>query len=117
VKNTGPKQRGIAILAMLAIFTVVLTTAVIAGVSLNKQRLGKQNTTSNNLSKAKDALIGFALRQTPPGQLPCPDTNGDGFSNLSAGNCTRQLGFQLKNYETAVVPDCGMRQKRFTPIL
>lgn len=34
------------------------------------------------LDQINDALMGFALSQTPP-RLPCPDTNGDGIEEVS----------------------------------
>ncbi len=37
-------------------------------------------TTQEHLDKIKEALIGFAITQTPP-RLPCPDTDGDGIED------------------------------------
>lgn len=86
-------QKGAAVLAILAMVIIIFTASFIAGISLNKQNTIRKQANAIKLSKAKDALLGFAVSQSPPGLLPCPDTNGDGESNTSGSSCTTQLGF------------------------
>ena len=91
------KQKGVAILAMLALAIIFTTTSILAGLSLNKQRVNKAKLDSKLLSEAKNLLLGYALQSQsvgdPPGILPCPDTDNDGFSNLTVGlDCVAYLG-------------------------
>lgn len=68
---------------------------LIAGllVPLSVQRdLRDYEETRRELSEYREALIGYALSQTPP-YLPCPDTDADGFENRDvAGECN--AGFE-----------------------
>ncbi len=86
-------QHGAAVLAILAMVIIVFTSAFITGVSLNKQQVIQKQVNAIKLGKAKDALLGYALSQSPPGLLPCSDTDGDGESDTAGGSCTAQLGF------------------------
>ena len=87
------KQHGIAVLALLSLALITITSFMIAAVSLNKQSIDRNNESAAFLKSIKDQLMGYALRQATPGLLPCPDTNGDGESNVVGGSCTAQLGF------------------------
>lgn len=93
IKGSARRQQGVVLLAMLAVFIMVITGALIASVSLNQQRWQKQQANLAVLSRGKEALLGYALRQTPPGLLPCPDRDGDGVADLTGNNCRVQLGF------------------------
>ena len=92
------KSRGAALLALLSLVVIVTTTTFLAGVSLNKQRSSNALKNANLLSKVKENLIGYALRQSPPGILPCPDINNDGISDLAGLDCAAQRG--LLPYKT-----------------
>ncbi len=48
------------------------------------------------LSDYKEALIGYALSQTPP-HLPCPDTDNDGFeeNRNGVGNCVNAANVEI----------------------
>ncbi len=46
-------------------------------------------TTAKQIADLRDALYGFAVAA---GRLPCPDTDGDGRENLTAGDCTAAQG-------------------------
>ena len=85
-------QRGFALLALLTIFVLALTTVLIARVSVNEQDSLRQVNTAGVLAEAAEALVGFALRQQPPGTLPCPDVNGDGLADPQGSGCQSQRG-------------------------
>lgn len=87
------RQKGAAVLALLAILMIVITASLIANVSLNRQGIKQQQNNAALLNRAKEALLGYALRQSPPGLLPCPDSDGDGRANLSGVSCSVQRGF------------------------
>ena len=86
------RQQGFALLALLTILVLALTTALVTRYSVNQR--GTQRVVSNAevLGEAAAALTGYAMRQTPPGTLPCPDTDGDGEADASAGGCQSQRG-------------------------
>ncbi len=87
------RARGAALLALLAMVMIVVSVSFVASVSLNKQRTEKSSRNLSQLHAAKEALLGYALRQSAPGLLPCPDANGDGFANPGGSSCSRQLGY------------------------
>lgn len=92
-ENNARNQRGVAILLLLALLLIVVTTAYVTTVSLNRQRTQSVLKNAAQLSSAKEYLLGFALNQTPPGLLPCPDNDGDGVADVSGGSCLVQRGF------------------------
>jgi len=71
---------------------IFIATVFLTGVDRSSQQLKKRNKTNKALASAKELLISFALlsdKQFPAapsaGYLPCPDTNGDGVSNVPCG--------------------------------
>lgn len=89
----GNRQRGAVILILVTVIVLTLTTVVVSQLSINRQRLNRGDTTAQALNAAREALIGYALRQNPPGVLPCPDNNGDGQGDAALGGCVTQRGF------------------------
>lgn len=85
-------QAGAALLIILAIILVGFTLALTSVLSINAIRLKGTQKNIEIMAQAKEALLGYALRQQPIGGLPCPDTNEDGYSNTSGANCTAYLG-------------------------
>lgn len=85
-------QSGAALLIILAIVLVGFTLALTSVLSINAIRLKGAQKNIEVMAQAKEALLGYALRQQPVGGLPCPDTNEDGFSNTTGANCTAYLG-------------------------
>lgn len=93
--NSSPKyfsqQRGGALIIIMTILVVVMTSVFLSEFDSNHQILVKQQRNVLVLAKAKLALINFALLSdrvagsTAIGYLPCPDFNGDGNSNLPCG--------------------------------
>ena len=89
-------QNGFTLVEMaivLAIMALILGTGLtMISVQQDQQKIKSTNT---SLSDAREALIGYALLQTPP-HLPCPDrTSGsvganvanDGVEDRTAGSC------------------------------
>ncbi len=80
------RQRGAALLLlMLVLFTA--GTFFLLPQSFGISRVEQEQRSAEALGKARAALLGLAAawpdsgRSRGPGFLPCPDTDGDGFSN------------------------------------
>lgn len=86
------QSQGAALLALLALALIIGTTTFIASKSRNAQVTDRRNSDNDALNKVREALIGYALRRSPPGLLPCPDINGDGLEDRAAF-CNAQIGF------------------------
>ena len=98
------KQKGVALILMAFILVLAVTGYLLN--SLNSAEVIKQRDekTKVALAEAKVALLGFAASQDfsnpglcgtncpRPGDLPCPDTNNDGFAELSCGNAAGTTG-------------------------
>ncbi|MGP1675873.1 MAG: hypothetical protein ACTS6J_01785 [Burkholderiales bacterium] len=96
------RQRGAALLVLLALVSVVLIYAVVAG--LNRSAAGmaqaRAQKTATALAQAKEALIAYAVTygdepahvRRIPGFLPCPDrnvgpgTNPEGEADTACGS-------------------------------
>lgn len=82
-------QGGGALLMLLIIMLMAATYTLIGGVSSNALKVERQEKTSVALARAKEALIGFAVtyRDNHAGEVfglfPCPDTDNDGFAEIS----------------------------------
>lgn len=97
MKNTptsGFRQqnRGAAILIFITIVLLATTTLLVNELTVNRAASTRLQDNALVLSQAKEALLGYALSQTVPGTLPCPDSTGDGLQNLAAGGCQSQRG-------------------------
>lgn len=93
-KHDPGKQRGAALLVMLVILVIGVAAALITSLSTTALKNARQQTTSDALAQAKDALIGRAVSDSNmPGSLPCPDTSGNGSADLFIGsNCPNYIG-------------------------
>lgn len=98
-KNTAHLkfQQGAALLLMVAILVVGAAAVLVGSLNAPAINIARQQQTSAALAQAKDALIAYAVTDTNrPGEIPCPDVNGDGFSlptdEYSGKNCVRLLG-------------------------
>ena len=87
-------QRGGALLVMLVILVIGITTAFVTSLSSTAISNQRNQTTAEALAQAKEALIGRALNDDNlPGSLPCPDTDNDGSAELLSGNvCPSYIG-------------------------
>lgn len=86
------RQRGIALMLMLAIMIMGIAAVLIGSLTTAAVKNARQQTTSDALAQAKDALIGYAITYGDThanqvhGYLPCPDidaSNGEGGTKLS----------------------------------
>ena len=96
-------QKGMALLMLLLIFTLIASLYVLKSLdsaAINNERAKK---TQKALAEAKIALLSFASNRElipsgcgnncpRPGDLPCPDTNNDGFAEASCGNAAGTTG-------------------------
>lgn len=89
------KQTGFSFIELaVAMFILTLLLGSIL-VPLTTQVERRQiSDTTKILEEARDALLGHAIAN---GRLPCPDTNGDGTENISAGVCTTASGIAHGN--------------------
>lgn len=100
--NYGSKfQHGGALLVMLVILVIGITTVFITSLSGTTIQNRRNHSTAEALAKAKEALIGYALTYGDThtgahGYLPCPDLNGGNGEGSSPGSCgsagVHQLG-------------------------
>jgi len=86
------KQRGVALLLLLTLVVLVASYALLRQLNREKPDILRAGDNAAVLARAKAALLGYALKSTVrPGELPCPDTDNDGNSNIGA-TCGAYLG-------------------------
>lgn len=92
--NLRRKQRGAALMIMIVILVTGVASALVGALSTTALKNARQETTSNALAQANDALIGRAVsNNNMPGSLLCPDTDDDGSAELLSGNdCPSYIG-------------------------
>jgi hypothetical protein len=102
-------QRGAALLILLALVSVVLIYAVVAGLNRSAADMAQARAqkTTTALAQAKEALIAYAVTYTDtrddpggnsytvPGFLPCPDLGSFLGEGVAAGNCGSTFVSQL----------------------
>ena len=100
-------QRGGAMLVMLVILVIGITTAFVTNLSSTAISNKRNQTTAEALAQAKEALIGKSLAYTDyPGSLPCPDTDDDGDADAIGGppgECPQYIG--RLPWKTLGIPD------------
>ena len=91
------RQRGAAFMVMLVIMIIGVTGMFVASLSSSALQVARSQNTADALAKAKDALIAYAVSDSNrPGELPCPDFNNDGVSDIndySGSNCRSLTGW------------------------
>ncbi len=87
-------QRGMALLAFLAVIALVMLYLFLGRLDAAQLRTQRDRATSDALALAKQALIGRATGDgNRPGSLPCPDTDDNGVAQLLSGNeCPAYIG-------------------------
>ena len=86
------RQRGQAVLGLLMLLGIVLSVFIYNMVDPAQASARRQARNEVTLREARDALIGWSVQRTSsaalpnarPGELPCPDMNGDGHED---GSC------------------------------
>lgn len=88
------RQRGVALMVMLVVMIMGIAAALIGSLTTTALKNARQQTTSDALVQAREALIGRAVTDNNmPGSMPCPDTNDDGTAELLSGNnCPNYIG-------------------------
>jgi len=88
------RQHGAALMVMLVIVVMGIAAALVGSLSMTALKNTRQETTSNALAQAKDALIGKSITYDDyPGSLPCPDTDNDGISDAGGSSeCPSYVG-------------------------
>ncbi len=90
------KQRGYALLILIALLTTAAATVTVNALTNNgNNQIARDKITAAALAQAREALIGYAITYAEThsgnvlGYLPCPDTSGTdlGGEGAAAGNC------------------------------
>ncbi|MFH1044079.1 MAG: hypothetical protein V1796_03280 [Pseudomonadota bacterium] len=99
------RQRGAALLILLAIVSTAIIYAVVAGLNRSAADLAQARAqkTTTALAQAKEALIAYAVTYADdllhanlvPGFLPCPDTGSFLGEGVTAGSCGSAFVSQL----------------------
>jgi len=78
---------------MIVLLVVGITTALVSSLNYSTLQTARQENSSSSMALAKEALLGYAIaRVDRPGELPCPDQDGDGQSNF-ATPCPAFVGY------------------------
>jgi hypothetical protein len=96
-------QKGMALLMLLLIITLIASLYVLRSLDSTAISNERAEKTQKALAEAKIALLSFASTRDfapagcgnncpRPGDLPCPDTNNDGFAEVSCGNAAGTTG-------------------------
>lgn len=91
------RQRGAALLLMVLVLVVGVVVLFLPETRTNS-RVDVEQTTAQALSRARDALLGYATAYPDvnggvrgPGFLPCPDLDNDGYSDPPCNTTPGQL--------------------------
>lgn len=104
----GRRQRGYVYLLMVVLLIVGSLYAILNRLDAVQLLSAQGGTTTAALTKARDALLGYAVtyRESHPdkgfGYLPCPDMNGDGEAEPYCGD---PVSLGLLPYKTLGLPD------------
>ena len=103
-------QRGFGGFMMMALIAGLAATAgMFAFYRTDVVRTANERATADALAAAKMALIGYAVRRggvagnDRPGELPCPDTDGDGLENAPCRLASSLFG--RLPWKTLGIPD------------
>lgn len=91
------KQKGAALLVLVALIVVGSVYFLVHSLNRASFATGRERATAQALAEAKEALIGYAVKDaTRPGELPCPDIDDDGQLVMNVdyvgSNCVSYLG-------------------------
>ncbi|HQC28008.1 MAG TPA: hypothetical protein PK342_01380 [Methylotenera sp.] len=97
--HSNPKfnQRGASLIVLVLVLVLGGLAVVFSSLDGQSIRAERDKKTHEALSEAKLALIGYAARSglatgaARPGELPCPDANNDGSSDVCAVNALGRL--------------------------
>lgn len=88
------RQQGATLMIMLIIMIIGVTTFLVTALSSSALKSARDQTATDVLVQARDALIGRAVSDAAhPGSLPCPDTTNTGNADSFAGSdCPSYIG-------------------------
>lgn len=92
------RQRGAVFIVMLVFMIMGVAAFLVSSLNSSAVQIKRDAATADALAQAKEALIGYAASvdltsgSNRPGDLPCPDTNNDGFAEPSCGNASGSSG-------------------------
>lgn len=97
------RQSGAALLMLMTIIILALTTVAVSRLSMNRLQTDRLAQDQALLNAARDAVVGFTylkiLNNATPYTLPCPDTDtppdGQGNSNCNQSGALPYRDFQL----------------------
>ncbi len=97
--HSNPKfnQRGASLIVLVLVLVLGGLAVIFSSLDGQSIRAERDKKTHDALSEAKLALIGYATRSglatgaARPGELPCPDANNDGSSDVCAVNALGRL--------------------------
>lgn len=98
-RHSNPKfnQRGASLIVLVLVLVLGVLAVVFSSLDGQSIRAERDKKTHEALSEAKLALIGYSTRSglatgaARPGELPCPDANNDGSSDVCAVNALGRL--------------------------
>ncbi len=92
--NSNKKQGGLALLVLVIIIFLAMSTYYFSSVSMVEVKADKIERTQLVLKRAKQALLAYAVTKWyeageggKMGKLPCPDYNGNGVDGEQDGMC------------------------------
>lgn len=97
LNQVSTKQEGVALIIFALILALAATTFLVSQLDGSGVKIERDKKTAAALAEAKMALIGFAARSgtavgtARPGDLPCPDTNNDGSTDVCLANAIGRL--------------------------
>jgi hypothetical protein len=91
------RQRGAALLIIVVLMVIGAIAMFVAALNSSNPQISRNKVTADALAKAKAALIGYAASDANhPGELPCPDVDGDGQLTMtvdySGSSCASPIG-------------------------
>ena len=97
-RNNKERQQGVVLLFIISILILGSAAFFLSIQNKNQAKLEKHQATTEELQKAKEALIAYAVNYSfnhlnndgravdiGPGHLPCPDLDNSGSPNLTCG--------------------------------
>lgn len=93
LRRSSSRQHGQTVLILAILIFLGTATAIFSIASSNKASMEADRKTAEAMTRAKDALIGYAATHSSrPGTLPCPDINNDGQTDTPCSTNTTRIG-------------------------
>ncbi len=92
------KQRGMALIMLVFIVGLAATAYLMHALNPTTVKIDREKKTAAALAEAKDALIGWSIKNNTPGQLPCPEDTSliggliEGQASSTCSNSSSTIG-------------------------